>query len=59
MSGKPNVPFPAVQSFGCVFDLGAIKLIDIDIQNLRSIQRYFDFLAFYFDLLEIPFTHRA
>ena len=56
MASQADVAFSAVQSFRWVLDLRAVQLVDIDVENFRSIQRHLDRLASHLDLFEVPFS---
>ena len=39
---KTDVPFPSVKPLGRMFDLAAVELIDVDVENLSTVERDFD-----------------
>ena len=59
MTCKTDVPFPSVEPLGRMLDLAAVELIDVDVENLSTVERDFDRLPADFHFLVIPLTNRA
>ena len=57
MSSEPDVSLPIVQPFGYASNLGSVKLINVNIEDLRAIECHLNPLAIDLDLLVIPLTN--
>ena len=59
MASEADVPFPVVKTLRHTFDLAAIELIDVDVENLGAVQRNFDRLSLDFNLFVVPLANWA
>ena len=59
MPRKTDMPFATVKSFGQGLDLAAVELVDVDVQNLSSVQGDLNRLISNLDLLVVPLSDRT
>ena len=57
MAGETDEARPAVEPLRRMLDLAAVEGVDVDIEDLRAVERDLDLLAVDVDLLEIPLAH--